>query len=309
MERSGKADRAAAAQAEKQYGAIAHQQALEAGLTAEQIQWRRRTGRWRSTAVREVHAIAGSPDTWQQAAMAAVLGGPPGTVASHLTAAALLDVAKPPDIPHVTVPTRANGRFAGAVVHRSAVDPVDICVTAKIPCTGPARTLVDCAAVVGHEALCELVDQILFRHADARRVREAMARASKAPGRKGLPSLEGALAVWTPGPKPGSPAEMRLVRHLRRLGFPLPERQWKVRDANGRVIAKIDLAWPRWKVGVEYDGEAFHGPRRRAADDARQDGLEELGWQIGRATRYDLEPGSTTLEAWLRPRVPRTVAA
>ncbi len=309
MEGSGKADRAAAAQAEKQHGVITHKQAVKAGLTAEQIQWRRRTGRWHSTASRQVYAVAGIRPTWQQAAMVAVLAGPPGTVASHLTAAALLDVGKPPDIPHVTVPPRANGRYRGAVVHWSPLDPVDVCVVSKIPCTGPARMLADCAAAVSHEALCELVDQTLFRHADARRVREAMGRASRAPGRKGFPSLQEALTVWTPGPRPGSPAEMRLVRHLHRLGFPLPERQWKVRDASGRLVAKIDLAWPTWVAGLEYDGEAFHGPRRWADDDDRQERLAALGWQIGRVTKHDLEPGSTVVETWLKRRVPRVQAA
>jgi hypothetical protein len=309
VERSGKADRKVAAQAEKQYSLITHQQGLDAGLTAEQIQWRRRTGRWESTAARKVYAMAGSKATWQQAATAAVLAGPSGTVASHLTAAALLDAAKAPAIPHVTVPANASGRYQGAVVHWGDLDPVDVCTVAGIPCTGPARTLVDCAAVVGHEALCALVDQILFRHGDARRVREAMKRAARAPGRRGFPSLQEALVVWTPGPKPGSPAEMRLVRHLHRLGFPLPERQWKVRDANRRLVGKIDLAWPRWMVGLEYDGGEFHGPRRWTADDERQDDLEALGWQIGRATKHDLEPGATGVETWLAARVPRVQAA
>ncbi len=307
MEPRGKPDRAAAARADKQYGAISHRQALEAGLTTEQIQWRRRTGRWRDTAAYKVYALAGARETPEQVAVAAVLAGPPGTVASHLTVAGLLGVGKGPDTPHVTVPPKANGRYRGAVVHWSPLDPVDICVIADIPCTSPARMLVDCAGIVTYEGLCELVDQTLFRFSDARKVREAMSRASRAPGRRGLPLLERALAVWTPGPRPGSPAEMRLVRHLHRLGFPLPERQWKVREGR-RVVAKLDLAWPRWRVGLEYDGEAFHGPRRWCADDARRDLLEALGWQIGRSTRHDLDLTSGTLEAWLAPRVPRNLA-
>ncbi|MGH9042271.1 MAG: hypothetical protein ACRDZ3_18790 [Acidimicrobiia bacterium] len=308
MKRSGNGDQAAAAQAEKQHGAINCKQAREAGLTAEQVEWRRHTGRWRRTASRQVYTIAGFRETKQQRAMVAVLAGPPGTVASHLTVAALLDMVPAPEIPHVTVPPAANGRYAGAVVHRSRLEPVDTCRISGIPCTAPARMLVDCAAMVSHEVLCELVDQTLFRFADARWVREAMRRASRAPGRKGERSLDDALSVWTPGPKPGSPAEMRLVRHLRRLGFPAPERQWKARDPKGRVVAKIDVAWPLWKVGLEYDGEAFHGPRRWTADDDRQDLLEVLGWQIGRVTKHDLGPGSM-LETWLTPRVPRYSAA
>ncbi|MGH9038516.1 MAG: type IV toxin-antitoxin system AbiEi family antitoxin domain-containing protein [Acidimicrobiia bacterium] len=301
-------DQRAAATAARQFGAVTRRQALDCGLTPSQIEWRLRTGRWRRAAY-EVYVVVGVPETWQLSAMVAVLAGPPGTVASHLTAAALFGLWTPPAPPHVTVPRGTNGRYRGAVVHWSSLDALDRCVAARIPCTHPARMLVDCAAVLGERALCDLVDQTLFRFTDAPGVQRAMVRASRAPGRKGQRNLQHALEVWTPGPKPGSPAEMRLVRHLQRLGFPLPERQWKVRDEGGRFVGRIDLAWPDLKVGLEYDGEEHHGPRRWRQDDDRQDCLEALGWQMLRVGKSDLGPGSTRVERWLAPRVGRRSAA
>ena len=88
--------------ASRQHAAISHSQAVEAGLTAKQIKLRLGSRRWIRRASR-VYVIAGSPATWQQDAAVACLAGPDGTVASHLTAAALLGLTIPPPVPHVTV--------------------------------------------------------------------------------------------------------------------------------------------------------------------------------------------------------------
>ena len=111
-----------------------------------------------------------------------------------------------------------------------------------------------------------------------------------APGRKGLPLLERALAEWESGPRPGSPAEMRLLRLLERWGFPTPERQIEVRDGRGRLIGRVDLGWPDLKVGFEYDGAEFHGPRQSEHDARRQGSIEALGWRLERVRKEDVRP-------------------
>src|SRR5947208_837515 len=123
-----------------------------------------------------------------------------------------------------------------------------------VPCTRPARILVECAELLGHEELCELVDEVLCRRlTTVDGVHQAMARAGRSPGRKGLIDLERALEVWTPGPRPGSPAEMRLARCLVRWGFPPPQRQVKIHDGRGGFVARVDLGWPKRRVGLEYE--------------------------------------------------------
>jgi hypothetical protein len=289
--------------ASRQHGAISLAQALDVGLTVDQIRSRVRTGRWRKGA-RGTFIVAGAPETWQQAVMVACLAGPPGTVASHLTAAALFGLWKPPPRPHVTVPRQANGRSRVAVLHRACLEPEDKAAIGVIPCTRPARTIVDCAALLGYEALCELVDDALCRPLILPdKLRRAMERASRAPGRKGLANLERALKVWTPGPRPGSQAEMRLVRRLQQWGFPLPERQWVIRDANGKFVAKVDLGWPEPQVGFEYQGERHHSPRDEEHDARRKKRIEALGWEVEFVYKSDLRPGSTRLQRWLAPRL------
>ncbi|MGH9000093.1 MAG: hypothetical protein ACRDY7_11965 [Acidimicrobiia bacterium] len=142
----------------------------------------------------------------EQRAAAAVLGGPTGTVASHLTAAALWGLCGFPARPHVTVGTTKSGRSGGAVVHRSALGRADVTEAGGLPATSPARTLVDASALVGYERLCDLVDTALYlRLTTADGIRAAMHEASARPGRAGLGRLRSALEVWTPGPHPGSP--------------------------------------------------------------------------------------------------------
>jgi hypothetical protein len=290
--------------ASRQHAAISHRQALALGMTRSQIQQRRASGRWLD-ACRGVYVVAGSPATWQQPTMVACLAGPTGTVASHLTAAALFGLTKPPKLPHVTVPARSSGRFQGADVHKSDLDRLDVCALGPIPCTRPARTLVDCAAMVSFEALCNLIDPALCRElTDTAGLRAAAVRASRSPGRRGLPRLEEVLAVWTPGPLPGSPAEMRLVRRLVAWGFPAPERQVEVLDEQGLLLGRVDLGWPPRRLALEYDGGEWHTPRRWASDEAREYAIEKLGWRIERVDRFDLRRSSS----WLRELLGRHFA-
>ncbi|MGH8973517.1 MAG: hypothetical protein ACRD0C_09985 [Acidimicrobiia bacterium] len=98
--------------AARQYGAISRHQASEVGLTRHQIAGRLACGRWHRAA-RGVFVVAAVPGTWQQQVAVACLAGPDGTVASHLTTAALLGLVDPPEVPHVTVPSSSSRRLAG----------------------------------------------------------------------------------------------------------------------------------------------------------------------------------------------------
>src|SRR5437870_795717 len=155
MQRELTPDERADALAASQHSAISHRQALDVGLTRTQIRQRRTSGRWRA-ACHGVYVLAGAPASWQQRAMVACLAGPDGTVASYLTAAALFGLAKAPLVPHVTVPRGSSGRFRRAVVHKATLDRGDVGVVDGMPCTRPARTLVDCAGIMGFDQLCEL---------------------------------------------------------------------------------------------------------------------------------------------------------
>jgi hypothetical protein len=281
--------------AARQHGLISAQQASTAGLSRTQIQHRVRTGRWERMA-RGIYRIAGAPPSRPQPAMAAVLSRPDGAI-SFLNAAELfgLSVVGPP-VPWLTVPTSSSARAAVARVHRSDLPTDQIDVVQGIRVTTAARTLVDCSALLGQHRLGKLVDEAMHRRLtspqrveailDAARDRSLVARHEV---------LRDLIDVWRPSIRPGSPAEARLLRVLGEWGFPPPERQVRIYDADGTIIARLDGGWPDRRIGFEYDSPEWHGPARWASDEARHALVEALGWTLLHIDKTDITPGATRL--------------
>lgn len=82
-----------------------------------------------------------------------------------------------------------------------------------------------------------------------------------------------------------SPYEMLTRLLLVQAGFPRPQPRIRVLNRNGRVVARIDLGWAEYRVGVDFDG-AHHWtyPRQRNADAERCWLLPTLGWTDIRLT-------------------------
>ena len=298
------ADKKAMRVAVRQWGALSRQQALEAGLTRNQIAYRVQTGQWRQP-VRSVFAVAGVPGSSEQTVMIACLAGPADTAASHLSAAALFGLAKPPAVPQVTIPSRARGRFKGVDIFRGPVGSGETCIRRRIRCTNPTRTIVDCAAagMVDGEDLWDLVDSALCRKlmqpSRLIRVSGRAWAASRGARRVGMEKLERTLDVWRSGAPAGSPPEARLQRKLIEWGFPRPERQIEVFDEDGKLVARADVGIRELKILFEYDSDEHHGPRFWLADDARRERIEELGWTVIVVDRFDLRPSNTRLKETL----------
>ena len=291
------ADERAAAEAEKQEGAISLGQLTGAGLSLRSVRRRVRSKRLGITPARSVYRLPGSPRTWRQDLWVAILASPPAALVSHTSAAALYGLVDPPDPPHVTVGRTASGRKGGLISHHAAVGWPDRCRLGGLPVTRIGRTIVDCAALLDQAALNSLVDAAIGRGlATLSRIQAAHERAGPV---RGGQLLSEALAPYTGGIPPQSVKEAHILRLFRRWGLPAPECQYVIRDANGRFIAKVDFGWPRWKFGLEYDGDEFHPPRAWKHDDDRHDDIERVGWRIERADRFDVRPSASRLRLLL----------
>jgi hypothetical protein len=179
-----------------------------------------------------------------------------------------------------------------AKVHRSDIDGRDVRVVRQTPCTAPARTLVDCAAVLDRETLHALVDDAFCRRiVDIGSVHAAAERAGRHPGRPGTLALRETLEAWEPGIRPGSPAEVRLLRLLHEWGYPAPTPQLRVYDVSGQLVAQLDVGWESRRFGLEYDGQRFHGPRQWHRDELRYARLRAAGVRVLAVDKYDLLPG------------------
>ena len=90
-------------------------------------------------------------------------------------------------------------------------------------------------------------------------------------------------------------------------GLPRPIPQYEVRDRSGRVVARVDFAWPELGVFLEFDGrvkyEALLKPGERASDVVlRERDRERLvcaltGWVCIRAVWADLESPARLIAA------------
>ena len=101
--------------------------------------------------------------------------------------------------------------------------------------------------------------------------------------------------MWSPQLAPGSPAEVRALRLLTELGINGLVAQYEVVDDLGRFVARLDLAAPDRRLGFEYDGVRFHGPRQWDRDEARYARLRALGWTVESLDKLDLVPGEPRL--------------
>lgn len=83
-----------------------------------------------------------------------------------------------------------------------------------------------------------------------------------------------------------SPQETRTRLALIAGGLPRPQTQIMVQDDWGRVLARIDMGWKEWLVGIEYDGPRhWTDPRIRANDIDRTAKLEHRGWRLAASSR------------------------
>jgi hypothetical protein len=230
--------------AQRQLGLITGGQARELGFTRHQIDTRATSGRWTRQA-RDVFAIAGASPCWERDALAACLAGPPGSTASHATAAALWGLGRPTSRPHVTVPSSSGARLPLAEVHRSDLAPADVTRIGEIPVTRVARTLIDVASIWTEAALEQALDTAIDGgRTTAAQVSAAIDRVPRGRKRAGVAVLCDLLEAWTQPIQPESPAEARLVRRLASWGVAPPVLQHVVNDQGGIPIARIDVACP-----------------------------------------------------------------
>jgi very-short-patch-repair endonuclease len=109
-------------------------------------------------------------------------------------------------------------------------------------------------------------------------------------GLKGV--VQARRVVELADPRAESPPETRLRLALRDAGLaPVP--QFVVVDAQGRFVARVDLALPEQRLALEHDGRAVHDRADAfVADRRRQNALVAAGWTVLRFTAADLRWGA-----------------
>lgn len=113
--------------------------------------------------------------------------------------------------------------------------------------------------------------------------------------RRGIGELRSALARVRAGS--GSRTETWTRLTIVDAGLPEPVLDHDVFDHNRRFVARADLAYPHWRVAIEYEG-THHGARDQwERDIERQARLEAAGWRVIRVSRAMLFRDPRTIVA------------
>ncbi|MDT5180004.1 MAG: hypothetical protein QOJ95_4202 [Mycobacterium sp.] len=184
---------------------------------------------------------------------------------------------------------------AGVIVRSGAIARDELCVRGGIKCTTAARTAYDIGRFMLPDKSIERVDALL--NATGCHVDEVAAIAERYPRVRGIRRLRAVLASSDGGAE--SPRETRLRLVLVRGGLPRPTTQIPVADGRGRIVRRIDMGWPEWMVGVEYDGEHhWTNPVAYGDDIDRLEFLAAKGWLIVRVSaRHMRAPGDVVRRA------------
>ena len=200
------------------------------------------------------------------------------TLVGHSAAAVHGTQWLPDDIPAELARVRQPAPH-GIVIHSGTLADDELCLRASIDCTTAARTAYDLGRRVPGDTAIIRIDALL--NATGCMVADIERIADRYAGARGIRRLRTVLDLVDGGAESPKETELRLL--LVRDGLPRPVTQIWV----GR--RRIDMGWPPWKVGVEYDGEHhWTNPRAYAEDIERLEYLAAQGWTIVRVSSRQL---------------------
>ncbi|GHE08598.1 hypothetical protein GCM10011381_09690 [Klenkia taihuensis] len=265
--------------------------AVQAGLlTREQL----RSSAWRRV-LRGVYVDAALADHPEHRLRAVELLAPPTAVLAGRTAAWLHGVDTAWEEAHpveVVVPPGARwGPVAGVRIRHARLAAGDVVRIGRRRVTSAVRTAADIARSGPPAETVPVLDPLLSRTG------ALVSDVWRAVG-SGRGCADAREALTRVDQLAESPQESRVRLLLWAAGL-RPVSQHVVVDAQGRFVARVDLAFPEQRVAVEYDGW-WHAERGQFARDRRRlNALQAAGWRVLHVTAADLHD-PTALIARLR---------
>ncbi len=269
------------AHARLHHGVFSRHEANGLGVTDSQLRRRSESGELERIE-RGVFAIAGVPTDWYQRARIATLTT--GGVLSHRSALVVheLDGFNAGPI-HVTIPKARAVQRRDVVVHRSTqFDQIRVQTIRSIPVTHVERALLDYAGHVGRRRLDWAVDAALRQNTcDLGSLFETWVGHS-IQGRNGSGPMRQLLDERDArDPVPDSRWNRMVGRLIEDSNLPRPVYEHEISGADGRFLARVDLAFPLHRVAIELDSVRWHLNRASfEADPRRKNRLTIAGWTL-----------------------------
>lgn len=160
----------------------------------------------------------------------------------------------------------------GLVVHRREGAP--FVVIDGRPVTTPAWTAIEVARSLRRpRALATLDAALRSRTCDRTDLWRA---ACEQTGRRGIVAVRDLVALADGLAESPMESELRLI--ILDAGLPTPRLQYELLDGNGE-LRRLDLAWPEYRLAVEYDGVPWHsGADALRRDRVRHVALQDVHW-------------------------------
>jgi|SRR5919205_1321098 very-short-patch-repair endonuclease len=174
----------------------------------------------------------------------------------------------------------------GVAAHTRRLLSREVTFVDGLPCTSLERTVVDCSLMFDVRQALILVDHAARLGADVPLLRDYCGALA---GRNGVVALRRALDLMDARSESAGETLTREIIH--RLKLPLPELQYVVRTPLGEH--RLDFAWPKRKVALEFDGRTKYFDYRPTAEvifqeRRREKALMEQDWTFVRVEWKDL---------------------
>ncbi|MGN8049599.1 hypothetical protein ACTJKO_07885 [Curtobacterium sp. 22159] len=202
------------------------------------------------------------------------------TSAALLWGAPLLAAVRDGDV-HVTSTNGIAMRRNRVIGHR--VRSADVRVLAGLRVSAPAQAWFECAAVLSVTELVVFGDHLV---GPKRLATIDDLAGSIRPGARAARIARLALQRIRVGSESGMESRLRLA--VVDAGFPEPDLNIDVVDARGVFLGRVDMAWPRYRIALEYDGDHHREQGTFRHDQRRRNGFEVNDWLVIHATASDM---------------------
>jgi very-short-patch-repair endonuclease len=298
-----------AALAARQMGVFSRWQLLEIGMTARQISTRLGTGEWVQIH-RRIYALAAAlPLSWKARCIAAQLSLGDCGALSHRGAGAYWNLAGVPEGFVEFSTSKGRGPKAVKVHVATMLGSADLRRMSLLNVTKVERTLVDLGSVLPEVRVEEAFESALVQRLTTFERVASYAAGLRGPGVRGSRAVGRILDRRDPSlAATESVFETRFWRLLCRSRLPRSVRQFKIFDLEG-FVARLDLAWPFAKVGVEAYSRRHHREMfdQIQRDTRRHNRLTAMGWHVFYESYDVLNQGAEEmlqrLEGVLLPRL------
>ena len=203
---------------------------------------------------------------------------------------------------HLTHLTGGGRKGARVIHHHGGCRVQDLTRLDDHWATSPARTVLDTASLAGPEVGVVVASD--FMHRGLTSMQEVVQMEAE---RQMWPNSLGVhVMLQVADGRFESVGESRSAHLMWTQGLPKPEPQWKVYLPDGRLLARVDFAWPEARLLCEFDGKIKYTRYRRPGESLeetilrekrREDTVREVtGWRMVRLIWVDLSRPQLTAE-------------